>query len=297
MGTGIVSVAMLSASQVAISRVLLAITGFLWLLLAAGFVRRLWRERERWRADASRPVALTAAAATAVLGSRLTEAGWSWAGWSLLAAASVLCLALGVAAMPGGFKTGTGASFLLVVAPESLAVLAGQLAGQTDSGWLAVAALVPFAVGLALYVPVLTRFDHAELREGGGDHWISGGSLGIMTLASAEISYALSVTDTATWLADPLRIAALVLWGLTIAWLPLLVLAEVRWRRVAYDVRRWATVFPLGMYAAMSDSAGRVGRAHGLVVFGRAWAWVALAGWVAVAVGWCTARLPRRSGS
>ncbi len=294
MGTGIVSIAMLGASQVAISRVLLALTALLWLLLAAAFVRRLWREREGWLADAVRPASLTAVAATAVLGGRVTQLGWSWGGWALLAAASALCLAFGAAATPEGFRSRTGASFLLVVAPQSLAVLAGELAALTGSGWLAVAALAPFALGLALYVPVVARFDRGQLREGSGDHWISGGSLGIISLASAEISHALSVTHTATWLADPLRIAALVLWGLTIAWLPLLVVAEIRWRRMAYDVRRWATVFPLGMYAAMSEAAGSVGNVQGLVVFGRVWAWVALAGWLAVGLGWCAALVPAR---
>lgn len=294
MATGIVSVAMLGASQLAISRVLLALTGLLWLLLVAAFVRRLWREREGWLADAVRPASLTAVAATAVLGARVAQLGWSWTGWVLLATASVLCLALGAAATPEGFRTRTGASFLLVVALQSVAVLAALLADRTESGLTAVAALVPFALGLALYVPVVVRFDYGQLQAGAGDHWISGGSLGITTLACAEISRALSATNTATWLADPLRITALAMWGLTIAWLPLLVIAELRWRRMAYDVRRWATVFPLGMYAAMSDAAGSVGRAHGLVEFGRVWAWVALAAWLSVALGWCTARLRAR---
>jgi hypothetical protein len=40
------------------------------------------------------------------------------------------------------------------------------------------------------------------------------------------------------------------LWVLTMLWLVVLLLADVRWPRLEYDARRWSTVFPLGMYAA-----------------------------------------------
>lgn len=291
MASGIVSVAILSAGQQTISRGLLALTSVLWLFLTAVFVLRLCRDGKGWRADAGRPAALTAVAGTAVLGARLTLGGWSWAGWALLAAATLLLIVLGPVGARMGFVSRSGGSFLLVVAPQSLAVLASLLAGRADRGWAALAALVPFVLGLALYVPIVWRFDARQLRDGAGDHWISGGALAISTLACAQISHGLSVTHSATWLAHPLRVAALVLWALTIAWLPVLVVAEIRWRRIAYDVRRWATVFPLGMYAAMSYSAGTVGRIHGLVVFGRVGAWVALAAWLTVALGWCASRV------
>ena len=61
------------------------------------------------------------------------------------------------------------------------------------------------------------------------------------------------------------------------AWLPVLVVSEVIRRRLGYDIRRWATVFPLGMYAACSITVGQVARVSGITGFGRVWAWVALA--------------------
>jgi tellurite resistance protein TehA-like permease len=45
--------------------------------------------------------------------------------------------------------------------------------------------------------------------------------------------------------------------------------------RLSYDVRRWATVFPLGMYAACSFAAGQVTGITGIADFGRVWTWVA----------------------
>jgi hypothetical protein len=47
----------------------------------------------------------------------------------------------------------------------------------------------------------------------------------------------------------PLRAVTLVLLAGSLAWLPVLVYAEARWPRARYDVRRWATAFPLGVTA------------------------------------------------
>jgi tellurite resistance protein TehA-like permease len=70
-------------------------------------------------------------------------------------------------------------------------------------------------------------------------------------------------------------------------WLPLLVVDELVSPRFRYDVRRWSTVFPLGMYAASSVAVGRAVPAPALVTFARVWIWIALAAWLAVAVAAC----------
>ncbi len=75
-----------------------------------------------------------------------------------------------------------GVSFVVVVATEALAVAAATLATSLDARWLIDTALVPFALGLAFYVFVITRFDWRQLAIGRGDHWVSGGALA----ASAE---------------------------------------------------------------------------------------------------------------
>jgi len=51
------------------------IAGVLWTTLAVVFADRAPRDRRRWREDTRTPAALTAVAATAVLGSRLAPAG------------------------------------------------------------------------------------------------------------------------------------------------------------------------------------------------------------------------------
>ena len=62
---------------------------------------------------------------------------------------------------------------------------------------------------------------------------------------------------------------------LAMVWLLPLVTGEVLRPRLTYDVRRWATVFPLGMYAACSFAAGQVTGISGIADFGHVWTWVA----------------------
>jgi tellurite resistance protein TehA-like permease len=182
-----------------------------------------------------------------------------------------------------GWRTPTvGASLMLTVATESLAALAAPVAVRDRSSWLVVAALAPCALGLFFYVLVIRRFDFGQLATGRGDHWITGGALAIAALATASIVQGARALTTLTSLRGALTGAALGLWGLTMAWLPALVIAEAVRPRLGYDVRRWSTVFPVGMYAACSFMVGHTARADAITSFARAWVWVAVAVWAAV---------------
>jgi uncharacterized membrane protein len=221
-----------------------------------------------------------------VLGTRLTQLGWAWAGSTALVLAAALWLVLAGYLLRRRPQARSGAAFLLVVGPQSLAVLAAVLTVHTHEVWPALVALGPFAIGTVTYPAVLAGFDLAELRSGAGDHWVSGGALAISTLACAEIAQAVAGgTEVIGAIHDVLRVASLVLWVSTVLWLPGLVAGEVRRPRPRYDVRRWATVFPLGMYSVMSVATGRVAGVGPLVSFGHVWAWVALAAWGATAAG------------
>lgn len=112
---------------------------------------------------------------------------------------------------------------------------------------------------------------------------MAGGALAISTLAVAEIARTLELHHA--WGQDPARMVTVVLWALTIAWLPFLIVAEVRWPRLRYDPRRWATVFPLAMYAVMSVTAGQAAGLDTLADLGRPAMWVAFAAWCAAAAG------------
>lgn len=170
MGTGIVSIALSLDGHETLLRLLLVIAAALWVALAALLPLRATRDRARFRADICNPPALTAVAGTAVLGTRLTLLGWQWAGIAMLVLAFVIWAAL-LGPVLSVLETPTvGASLLVPVSTESLAVLAATLAASAHENWLLVAALAPFALGLCFYVFVIARFDLRQLAVGHGDH-------------------------------------------------------------------------------------------------------------------------------
>src|SRR5205823_3162087 len=149
-------------------------------------------------ADARTPAALTAPIATAVLGTRLTQLGWTWAGIAALVVALGLWLVLLRPVLRGWKSPTVGISLLLAVSAEALAVIAASVAAREHARWLLEVALVPLALGLGFYIGVISRFDFRQLAVGRGDHWITGGALGIAALAagmSATTASALELGD------------------------------------------------------------------------------------------------------
>ena len=283
MGTGIVSIALSLDGHETTSRVLLVLDAIIWAALIVLLPARAARDHRRFRSDLRTPAALTSAAGTAVLGTRLTLLGWNWAGATLLVIALGLWAALLAPVLTHWTTPTVGVSLLLTVSTESLAVLAATLAIPEHAHWLLGAALAPFALGLAFYAFVIARFDLHQLAVGRGDHWITGGALAISTLAAGKITIGaktpLAMLGNGT---GTLKSVSLVLWALTMVWLPVLLLAEALRPRPGYDVRRWSTVFPVGMYAACSFAVGQAGHAGAITSFARAWVWVALVVWVIV---------------
>ena len=119
-------------------------------------------------------------------------------------------------------------------------------------------------LGLAAYPFVARRFDLREVASGHGDQWVAGGALAITALACAEVGGAATGALHTT-----LDHAALVVWVTAIAWLPVLVAGELRGPRRGFDLRRWATVFPVGMYAVCSFLVARVDGVGSIATFAR----------------------------
>ena len=282
MGTGIVSVALSLDHHETLSRILLVIAAAMWVTLAVLVPLRARRDRARFLADIQTPPALTSVAGTAVLGTRLALLGWTWAGIAaLVLATAIWALLIGV--VLSHWKTPTvGASLIITVSTESLAVLAATIGLVERMGWLLVAALAPFALGLCFYVFVIARFDLHQLAVGRGDHWITGGALAISTLAAGKLLAGAKALAILGGGGGILKDVAIVLWVLTMLWLPVLLLAELLHPRLHYDVRRWSTVFPFGMYAACSFAVGAAAHVGAITSFARVWVWIALAVWAAV---------------
>ncbi|WP_369171811.1 tellurite resistance/C4-dicarboxylate transporter family protein [Streptomyces sp. R28] len=287
MATGILSVALHQTGYETLSRIALALACAAWLALALDFLARLLWDRDRWVKEAATPAALTAIAATTVLGTRFTALGWQPLAEAALALAALLWPGLLIAVVRHWHRRMPGAVFLGCVATQGLALLGATLAASEATAWLAHTALVLFWLGLLLYVVALTRFDLRQVAHGPGDHWVAGGALAISALAGSKLIAA----DSARlylWNDDDssaLRTVTVALLVLDLAWYAALLIAEVAWPRLRYDVCRWATVFPLGMTASATLSVAAAVDVPWLKTPGEVLLWIAVAAWLAVTAG------------
>ncbi|MEU9417307.1 tellurite resistance/C4-dicarboxylate transporter family protein [Streptomyces sp. NPDC048272] len=274
MAAGILSIGLELIGHDVLSLAALAIAGALWLVLAADFALRLVADRGRFRSESSTPSALTAVAATTVLGTRLAQSGRQDVAAALLTLAAALWPLLLYHVLRHGRRRMPGAVFLVCVATQGLAVLAATLCVTLHLDWLGRAGLGCFCLGVLLYALALYRFDLHEVTGGAGDHWVAGGALSITALAGAKLTAAPLWTGAAH---TGLRTATLVALGLSLAWYVVLLTAELRRPRPRYDIRRWSTVFPLGMTAtACLSAAGPTGVAW-LRPLGEVLLWIAVA--------------------
>lgn len=287
MATGIVSVGLHLAGYETLSRIALAPAAVAWAALAADFAVRLLRDRAGWVAQAETPGALTAVAATAVLGTRVSALGRQQLAEALLALAALLWPVLIALVVTHWTRRMPGTVFLACVATQGLAVLGATLAAAGSTAWLAHAALVLFWLGLVLYGLALTRFDLRQVTAGAGDHWVAGGALAISALAGSTL-VAADNGPLYLWNDDDsgvLRAVTVALLVLDLAWYAVLLVAEALKPRPRYEVRRWSTVFPMGMSAAATLSVAAALDVSWLRTPGQVLLWVAVAAWLAVAAG------------
>ncbi|MFE3258056.1 MFS transporter [Nocardia sp. NPDC059091] len=292
MATGILSVGTHLTGYETVSRLLLALAGIIWLVLAADFVsRQLW-DHDRWVSDADTPAALTAVAATTVLGTRLCLLGWQVVAIALLVVATVVWPVLLVMVIRHWNRRMPGAVFLVCVSTEGLSVLAATLAQDGAGDWLAAAALVCFMLGLLLYPVAFAHFDIAETWRGAGDQWVMTGALAISTLAASKLTAWQQWTGTPHTVLGAVTLALLVV---TLGCYAILVGAEVMRFRPGYNVRRWATVFPLGMTSVAALSTGAGLSLSWARTLGRVLLVVAIVVWLLVAAELAATRRPGRT--
>ncbi|MEV8043117.1 hypothetical protein AB0P02_04615 [Streptomyces griseoluteus] len=304
MATAVVSIGLRLSGVEAVSRIFLVLACLAWLTLAATFAVRLAGHRERWAEEACDPAALTAVAATAVLGTRISLLGVQPLAGALLALAALFWPVLLVSVLRHWGRRMPGTVFMCCVATQALAVLAATLAAAEATAWLAHAALVLFWLGLLLYALTLPRFDSRQVLHGPGDHWIAGGALSISALAGARLIAA----DSARlylWNKDDSEVlhqATATLLVLDLVCYAVLVLAELARPRLRYGLLRWATVFSMGMTAAATLAVSAALDVSWLSGPGKVLVWVAVAVWLAAAVGAVLAwraggRGPREAGA
>lgn len=288
MATEIVSVGWHLVGLEVLSLVWLVIGAAVWVLLAIDFTSRLLYERDRWRGEADTPPALTAVAATTVLGTRFSLLGWQLvAAVGLVLAVAVWPLLLTAVIRHWGARM-PGAAFLVCVSTQGIAVLSATLAAAEGLSWLGWVGLAFFVGGLALYPLAFTHFDVRQIWTGHGDHWVATGALAISALAGAKL---LATGQWTGWPLHTLRAATAVVLAANLAGYVVLLIAEAVRPRPDYDIRRWATVFPLGMTAVAAYTTGAALPVSRLLPVARVLLAIAVAAWLYTLAALLLARL------
>jgi Voltage-dependent anion channel len=289
MSTGILSTATQDAGLPVLSWALLVLAVLAEVSLGATLVIRLLTDRPGWLADAATPASLTGVAATAVIGARVASIGWTGIAWVLLVLSALLWLVLLPLVLWHWPLPTVGASFLTCVATEGLAVLAGTQGAAAGSRPVVAAGFAAFLFGLILYAVAVARFDWRQMAVGAGDQWVVAGALAITSLAGATLVLAGDRVGLIGGVREPLGLLDLAVWAVALAGYAVLLGCELRWPRWRYDVRRWATVFPMGMTVAASFAVARAERLPALAVLGHVLLWPALAAWALTVAGALTA--------
>ncbi len=184
-----------------------------------------------------------------------------------------------------------GTWLLIVVAPESSAILGAQIAGGFASpDFVMFTSLLLYVLGGGLYLVVITLILYRWLFEPMAPeqltpaYWINMGAAAITALAGARLSAAVVFTPVLAGFRGYIIGETLFFWSFASWWIPLLAGLMV-WRhlpgrvRLVYQFDYWSLVFPLGMYAAATLSFARAVGVEFLAVVPRFFFWAAVAAW------------------
>lgn len=189
-----------------------------------------------------------------------------------------------------------GTWFLLTVATESIAVVAGLLIPRNDGDLLVFAALAAFTLGILIYIIVMTMvflrwtFLSLDPHEFDPPAWIAAGAVAITVLAGSNLLLAAPASERLTQMVPFLEGMVIMAWATATFWFPLMI-AIGAWRHMVrrmalrYHPSYWSLVFPIGMYSA---STFRMLDAIDLDHLGwlpKATLALALTAWTATAVG------------
>jgi tellurite resistance protein TehA-like permease len=279
MATGIIAVASSQQGIDWLADALYVVAAVMYVVLLPTLVARIIRYPAAFTADVTSPrkgfAFLTTVAGTNVLAaaSAVLHGWWAlaWTLWWLAVRLWPVFLYITlIAVVIGDDKPGleqgiNGTWFLLTVATESIAVVAGLLLTRGDNNLLAFTAMAAFTLGLVLYLMVMTaeflrwtlrRLDPTDLDPSA---WISAGAMAITVLAGSNLLIAAPHSQALAQLTQFLHALVILAWATATFWLPLLVGLGV-WRHIVRRVplactsAYWALVFPIGMYGAATSS-------------------------------------------
>jgi tellurite resistance protein TehA-like permease len=293
MATGIVSIAAEDQHDPALGLPLGVLASAVFVLVTVAAVELFWRNRDRSACSLCQPDRVlrwfSLVAACAVLAARWRTgptpvvyalSGAAAAAWAVLTVPVLITLCS--RSITQLRENARGAWLLASVACQSLAITAADLAGgaATRRPMLDMA-LACWLLGLVSYLTLTTLIIARAVSDRrlpvGPDAWILMGAVSIATLAAATITAA-GGAPLRDWTATLTRPAAVVLWTLASAWIPVLLAAQARYLLLALwsHSARWAAVFPLGMYSVATSSLAGQFHLAALRCIALAASWIAL---------------------
>lgn len=318
MATGIVSTAFLLVGWTVVSHVMLVVAIAGLIVLTVALVWRLVRHPDAVARDAREPerafgyftiVAALNVVAVRVYGEApvagIVLALISVPLWLLLNYGVQAVLMLGRRERPVATQV-NGSWFLWVVATQSLAVVAAEVAKGMGLPWLAAISVALWAVGVVLYLMLATlvtlrllttRNEAATL---GPAYWIYMGATAITVLAGSHILALPSQMPIMAVMSPVVAGLAFILWAFGVWWVPLLLIFGV-WRHgvgrlpLRYESDLWSIVFPLGMYSVASMHFGAQTHLPLIETLGEYGAWISGVAWLAVAVAMVASLFVRQS--
>jgi tellurite resistance protein TehA-like permease len=310
MATGIISNALFFEGRVALAEALFAfnVVAYPWLLLVT-LVRVLRHGRALW-ADLVNPRLVfsffTIVAATDVFGIGLNLRGHGTLalGLWLFALVTWFCLIYLSFGVLTFLNTARGANvvhggwLIAIVGTESLVILGAFVAQPLGAVGTAIFVGIHmlWGIGLALYGIFIVLFAHRifflefEPADITPLLWVVMGAAAIATNAGSM----LLLTESGLPFLDSMRPfidgMTLIIWAWGTWWIPLLILFGI-WKHgvcrvpLTYTPMLWSLVFPLGMYALASLRLSLASDYPPLHLISLGMVWVALAAWIATAIG------------
>lgn len=306
MATGIISIGCFFLQMTFIARLLFyinvasySIVWVLTLLRLFRFSRDVWAD---FSSHAKGPAFLTVVAGTCILGSQFAILEQSrtmplilWiVGASLWTLMMYLFLASVTVKEPKpDLETAlSGAWLILVVATESISVLASILVSENILGpQFLFVALCMYLLGCMLYLPIISlifyrwTFFKMSAVQLTPPYWINMGALAITTLAGTRLTENIRDYSYLLELSPFILGFTLFFWATGTWWIPLLLLLGA-WRHaykkipLNYDPQFWGMVFPLGMYTTATLMLGRTLSIHWLESIAGWFIYIALFAWI-----------------